>query len=168
MNNRGAAAIVVIVILAIIGGVSFVLLSMSEKVHDTAKDSIQAETNSLVSKVIREKEFSEEDFEDFLRNIQAKTSLVVDANIELQIPNGNAAKKIQSADGTVSSSDNYVTYYTSNIEDMWKDSTNNGKIKLEQGSRIYIEVTSENKSAKEVLTKREDKIVASSSGVVGK
>ena len=166
MNNRGAAAIVVIVILAIIGGVSFVLLSMSEKVHDTAKESIQAETNILVNDVVRTRKFSEEQFESFLKKIQANTSLVVDAKIELQTPKENAAKKIQSADGTVSSSDNYVTEYTTNVYDKWK--MQGGTITLEPGSRIYIEVTSENKSAKEVLTGREDKIVASSSGVVGK
>lgn len=166
MNNRGAAAIVVIVILAIIGGVSFVLLSMSEKVHDTAKESIQTETNILVNDVVRTGKFSEEQFESFLKKIQANTSLVVDAKIELQTPKENAAKKIQSADGTVSSSDNYVTEYTTNVYDKWK--TQGGTITLEPGSRIYIEVTSENKSAKEVLTGREDKIVASSSGVVGK
>ena len=166
MNNRGAAAIVVIVILAIIGGVSFVLLSMSEKVHDTAKESIQAETNILVNDVVRTGKFSEEQFESFLKKVQASTSLVVDAKIELQTPKENAAKKIQSADGTVSSSDNYVTEYTTNVYDKWK--MKGGTITLEPGSRIYIEVTSENKSAKEVLTGREDKIVASSSGVVGK
>ena len=166
MNNRGAAAIVVIVILAVIGGVSFVLLSMSEKVHDTAKESIQAETNILVNDVVRTGKFSEEQFESFLKKIQANTSLVVDAKIELQTPKENAAKKIQSADGTVSSSDNYVTEYTTNVYDKWK--LQGGTITLEPGSRIYIEVTSENKSAKEVLTGREDKIVASSSGVVGK
>lgn len=166
MNNRGAAAIVVIVILAIIGGVSFVLLSMSEKVHDTAKESIQAETNILVNDVVRTGKFSEDQFESFLKKIQANTSLVVDAKIELQTPKENAAKKIQSADGTVSSSDNYVTEYTTNVYDKWK--IQGGTITLEPGSRIYIEVTSENKSAKEVLTGREDKIVASSSGVVGK
>ena len=166
MNNRGAAAIVVIVILAVIGGVSFVLLSMSEKVHDTAKESIQAETNILVNDVVRTGKFSEEQFESFLKKVQASTSLVVDAKIELQTPKENAAKKIQSADGTVSSSDNYVTEYTTNVYDKWK--IQGGTITLEPGSRIYIEVTSENKSAKEVLTGREDKIVASSSGVVGK
>lgn len=166
MNNRGAAAIVVIVILAVIGGVGFALFSMSEKVHDTAKESIQAETNVLVNDIIRTGKFTEEQFESFLKKIQANTSLVVDAKIELQTPKENAAKKIHSADGTVSSSDNYVTEYTTNIYDKWK--AGNGIIVLEPGSRIYIEVTSENKSAKEVLTKREDKIVASSSGVVGK
>lgn len=165
MSNRGAAGIIVVIVVLAVVAFSIPLLAMSEKTYDAAQEAISATTEKLKSKVIRTAEFTEGDYEQYLKDIQA-TGTTVDVNFEIRKLSENAAKKTSSADGIINSSDNYTIYYTTNIFDYWK--TNNGTYKLEPGDGFYVEVKSTNRSLKEIFSGRKSTIVASSSGVVGK
>ena len=164
MNNRGGLVLIVIIIIGT--GVMFTipLLAMSEKNYDAAQEAISAANEKLKDKVIRTKEFTEQDYQNYLDEIQAQ-GITPDVQIEISTLNANAAQKVSKADGTVQSSDNYTTQYTTNIMDEFKN--NNGKITLNTGDKFYVEVQSTNRTWKEIMSGRKATIIASSSGVVG-
>lgn len=165
MSNRGGAVIVFVVIIAAALMFSIPLLAMSEKTYDSARESIDSATEKLVNKVTRTGKFTTEDYDSYIKEIEA-TGNTLDVQIEIEELSGNAAKKTSKADGTVQSTDNYTIYYTTQILDYLN--ANNGVYELEPGDKFTVKAETTNRTIKEVLSGRTSKIESSSSGVIGK
>lgn len=163
-NSRGGAAVVLIVIVAAALMFSIPLIAMSEKTYDSARESVAASTEKLKNKIIRTAEFTIEDYDGFIKEIEA-TGNTFDVEIQLDRIGANASKKVSKADGTVQSTDNYTTEYTTQILDQLKKE---GTIKLEPGSKVSIAAVATNTPISQIFNGRADKIDVLSSGVVGK
>lgn len=162
-NNHGGAAVILIIIVAAALMFSIPLIAMSEKTYDSARESVASATEKLKNKVIRTAEFTMEDYDAFIKEIEA-TGNTFDVELQIETISANAAKKVSKQDGTVQSTDNYTAEYTTQVLNKLKE----GPIKLEPGSKFSISAVATNIPISQIFNGRSAKIDVLSSGVVGK
>lgn len=165
-SNRGGAVVILAIIVAVGLMFSIPLIAMSEKTYDSARESVASATENLKNKVIRTGEFTEADYEAYIKEIEA-TGNTFNVEIQLEEISENASKKISKQDGTVQSTDNYTIYYTTQVLQRM-NAASDKKIKLEPGSKFYVRAEATNRPISEIFNGRSSRIDVSSSGVVGK
>ena len=128
----------------------FPLLSVSERNDDISQLAVQTTTTDFVNGVKTSGSITQEKYGAFLESLNS-TGNSFDVDIELKILDENLNKKVGQANLEKIGENVYYSVYTSQIEQVLRDSTKGNKYLLKEGDMISVTVKNTNKTIAQML-----------------
>lgn len=138
---------IVAVFLAAVLMFVFPLMSVSERNDDISELAVQTATTEFVNSVKTNGIITQENLNSFIQTLNA-TGNTYDVDLEVKILDQNLNKKLGQANKEKIGENEYYSIYTSQIEQILKDS---GKYSLKEGDMISVTVKNTNKTIAQML-----------------
>ena len=131
----------------------FPLITMSDRVDDTAQVSIQSETAKFVQDITNKGEITKEEYEKFQTKLPSQNTYVIE--IETWILDENPGKKTTQTNSKKIGENVYYCEYTSQVEEKLFGRGNNpgvGRITLKEGDMVVVRVKNTNTTISQELS----------------
>ena len=135
MNNDTLMIIIAIGVAAVLMFV-FPLITISDRVDDTAQVSIQSETAQFVQDITNKGQLTKEEYEKFQEKLPSQNAYKIE--IEIWRLDENPGKKTTQTNSKKIGENVYYCEYTSQIEDVLFNGL--GKITLKEGDMVIVRV----------------------------
>lgn len=160
MGDTAMTVVVIIAAVAIMG--IFPLMGAANQTDDTTNLTVQTATTEFVNEIRSTGTLTMNNYENFTATLAA-TGNSYDTNIEVQIADGNLAKK----ESTTSSDKIYLTKYNTQIMEEL-NGNNGGKVTFNEGDVISVSVQNTNTTIAQQLRNIINKVTGNnSSAIVG-
>lgn len=127
----------------------FPLITMSDRVDDTAQVSLQSETAKFVQDITNKGQLTKEDYEKFQTQLPSQNTYEIE--IEIWRLDENPGKKTTQTNSKKIGENVYYCEYTSQVLDNLYNNSN-GKITLKEGDMVIIRVKNTNQTMSQQLS----------------
>ena len=147
MNNDTLMIIIAIGVAAVLMFV-FPLITISDRVDDTAQVSIQSETAQFVQDITNKGQLTKEDYEKFQEKLPSQNTYRIE--IEIWRIDENPGKKTTQTNSKKIGENVYYCEYTSQVENVLFNGI--GKITLKEGDMVVVRVKNTNTTMSQELS----------------
>ena len=147
MNNDTLMIIIAIGVAAVLMFV-FPLITMSDRVDDTAQVSLQSETAQFVQDITNKGQLTKEDYEKFQEKLPSQNTYRIE--IEIWRIDENPGKKTTQTNSKKIGENVYYCEYTSQVENVLFNGI--GKITLKEGDMVVVRVKNTNTTMSQELS----------------
>lgn len=125
----------------------FPLMSTADRKDDVSQQAVQTATTEFVDNVRATGKITEAKYDNFIKTISS-TGNSFDVEVEVQVLDENAGKKVTQAEMTkVGENYYYSEYNTQILEELGK----NGQMKLKEGDMVNVTVKNTNQTISQIL-----------------
>ncbi len=121
----------------------FPVLTMADKLDDASNAKVDTITSNFVSEIQMTGKLTLKDYNSFIEEL-ASTGNTYDVNMEVKILDENPGKKASQTDKDKIGENVYYSIYTTQIEDILKNSDNNNQYTFKEGDLIKVTVKNTN------------------------
>ena len=162
-SMKGAISDAAMTAIAIIGGITIMLVvplvALTERNIDVAQASLSSTVNEFASKVVTDSEISQSAYDSLAQKAAAIVQVPVDIEIEVQHFDENPGKKTSTVSSDMIGEN--LTYSTFDVEEVLKT---NGRYPLNKNDVVIVKVSAEKKA---FLSLNTTKLEARATGMVG-
>lgn len=138
MNERGsigaAVTIIVVILLGVVITCVVPLANTAKKADNASQVALQAALTNFVNEECNKGGLYEKDFDKLFQEITGPHTY--DLEIEVYVLGENPGKKNSQAVSKKIGENVYTIYYTSQVEEIWRN--NNGKFPIEEGTQVHV------------------------------
>lgn len=160
MKERGAASILILVVVVGIGLFIIPLITTMTRMDNVTQQQVNKIVEEFATDVQNTGKITQEKYQEFESKLSA-TGNVYNIDMELKILDENPGKKVTQANYEKIGENGYYAKYTTQVlQELFPDNGSKGEISLKEGDRLYVAVSIENDTPADTI---KDNLLGSSS-----